>query len=46
MPTPYDEAISTMNVMVGLINTEALMAVDDRDDETYTALVMLRCRSS
>lgn len=42
VPTSYDEAITTMNVVIGLIDAEVLVAGDDGDDETYTALVTLR----
>ena len=42
VPTSYDEAISTLNIVTGLIDAEILVAGDAGDDESYNALVAMR----
>ncbi len=42
VPTSYDQAITIMTKVTGLLDAEILVAGDIGDDESYNALIALR----
>ena len=42
VPQSYDEAIATMNTVTGFLDNEILVAGDNGDDDSYSALIALR----